>query len=105
MIGIFLSAVSQVILKKASMKTYPSKVYEYLNFPVISAYIIFIGTTLISIYAYKGIPLSLGSVLEATSYIYITFFGLTLFQEKLNLKKTAGLLLIIGGILIYSLLG
>lgn len=56
-------------------------------------------------YAYKGIPLSMGPVLEATSYIYITIFGVCIFKEKLNPKKIVALLLIVGGILVYSLLG
>ena len=71
----------------------------------IIAYSIFVGTTLLSVYAYKGIPLSMGPVLEATSYIYITIFGVCIFKEKLNPKKIVALLLIVDGILVYSLLG
>ena len=81
------------------------KLKEYLNPLVIIAYTIFVGTTLLSVYAYKGIPLSMGPVLEATSYIYITIFGVCIFKEKLNPKKIVALLLIVGGILVYSLLG
>ena len=40
-----------------------------------------------------------------TSYIYITIFGVCIFKEKLNPKKIVALLLIVGGILVYSLLG
>ena len=57
-----------------------------------------------SIYAYKGIPLSMGPVLEATSYIYVTVFGVTIFKEKLNRRKLIGLALIVLGIIVYSLL-
>lgn len=88
LLGVFLSAISQVMLKKAALKQYPNKIREYLNPLVILAYTIFIGTTFLSIRAYKGIPLSMGPVLEATSYIYVTVFGLTIFKEKLNLKKS-----------------
>ena len=105
LIGVFLSAISQVMLKKAAMKTYASKWKEYMNPLVIIAYTIFVGTTLLSVYAYKGIPLSMGPVLEATSYIYVTFFGVTVFREKLNRKKLEALVLIVGGILVYSLAG
>lgn len=105
LVGVFLSAISQVMLKKAAMKTYASKLKEYMNPLVIFAYVIFVGTTLLSVYAYKGIPLSMGPVLEATSYLYITFFGVVIFKEKLNKKKIGALMLIISGILVYSLLG
>ncbi len=105
LVGVFLSAISQVMLKKAAARQYDSKLKEYLNPLVIIAYTIFVGTTLLSVYAYKGIPLSMGPVLEATSYIYITIFGVYIFKEKLNPKKIVALLLIVGGILVYSLLG
>ena len=101
----FLSAISQVMLKKAALRQYPNKLREYLNPMVIVAYTIFVGTTFLSIYAYKGIPLSMGPVLEATSYIYVTVFGVTIFKEKLNRRKLIGLALIVSGIIVYSLLG
>ena len=105
LLGVFISAISQVMLKKAAMKTYASPIHEYLNLLVIFAYMLFVGTTFLSILAYRGIPLSLGPVLEATSYFYVTFFGITIFKEKLNRKKLLALTLIIAGILVYSLFG
>ncbi len=105
LLGVFLSAISQVMLKKAALRQYPNKIREYLNPLVIIAYTIFVGTTFLSIYAYKGIPLSMGPVLEATSYIYVTVFGVTIFKEKLNQRKLIGLALIVLGIIVYSLLG
>ena len=103
--GVFISAISQVMLKKAAMKKYDSKIAEYLNPLVIFAYILFFGTTLLSILAYKGIPLSMGPILEATSYIYITIFGVKIFKEKMNPKKYIALCFIVSGIIVYSLLG
>ena len=103
--GVFLGAVSQVLLKKAAMKTYASPIQEYLNPLVIFAYTLFIATTFLSIWAYKGIPLSMGPILEAASYIYITIFGVVIFKEKLNKKKILALCLILAGILVYSLFG
>lgn len=103
MTGVFVSAVSQVMLKKAALKTYDSPIKEYLNPIVIVAYILFFGTTLLSVLAYKGIPLSMGPIIEATSYIYVTFFGVKIFHEKMNRKKYLALGLIIAGIIIYSM--
>ena len=39
--GVFISALSQVILKKAANKTYDSRIKEYANPQVIIAYFIF----------------------------------------------------------------
>lgn len=60
---------------------------EYLNPMVIFAYAMFVGTTFLSIIAYRGIPLSMGPILEATSYIYVTVFGVKIFHERLNKKE------------------
>lgn len=103
--GVFIGAISQVMLKKASMRKYGSVLQEYLNPRVILAYILFVGTTLLSVFAYRVVPLSMGPVLESTSYIYVTIFGVVIFKEALNRRKLTGLALIITGILIYSALG
>lgn len=105
LLGVFVSAISQVMLKKASQKKYDHWLQEYLNPLVIFAYILFFGTTLLSIVAYRGIPLSMGPILEATSYLYVTVFGVTIFKEKLNWKKLLALLLILCGIAVYALAG
>lgn len=105
LLGTFLASISQVMLKKAALRSYESRLQEYLNPLVIVAYFIFLGTTFLSIFAYRGIPLSMGPVLEATSYIYVSIFGVTVFKETLSGRKIAALALILCGILIYSLLG
>ena len=101
--GVFIGAVSQVLLKKEAMRPHTSTIKEYLNLRVILAYMLFGSTTFISIVAYRGIPLSMGPVLDATSYIYVTVFGVKFFSEKLNWKKIIALCLIIVGILIYAI--
>lgn len=105
LVGVFISAVSQVLLKKAAMKKYDSVIKEYLNPLVIFAYAIFFASTLLSIMAYKVVPLSMGPILEATSYIYVTIFGVTIFKEKFNVKKLVALFFIVAGIIVYAVLG
>ncbi len=100
--GTFIASVSQVLLKKSAGKHYDNPLKEYLNPLVIGAYAIFVGSTVLSILAYRGIPLSMGPILEATGYFYITFFGVKIFKEKMNFKKIAALALIIVGIAVYS---
>lgn len=102
LLGTFISAVSQVILKKAALKTYDSRIKEYLNFPVIFAYTLFILTTFMCIFAYRVVPLSYGPVLESTSYLYVTLFGVFIFKEKITKKKVIALGLILAGIVLYS---
>lgn len=101
--SVFISAVSQVMLKKSALKTYDSPIKEYLNPLVIFAYALFVGTTLLSVIAYKGIPLSLGPVLESTAYVYVTVFGVLIFKERMTKGKLGALVLIIAGIVVYAL--
>lgn len=100
--GTFISAVSQVMLKKSALKTYDSKIREYLNPLVIFAYAMFFLATLCTVFAYRVVPLSMGPILEATSYIYVTIFGVTIFKEKLSKRKIIALVLIIAGIVVYT---
>lgn len=105
LLGVFISSIAQVLLKKAAQKQYDSVLQEYLNWPVITAYAIFFAATFLSIYAYRVVPLSMGPILEATGYLWVTLFGVTIFHERLDKWKLAALALIIGGIIVYSALG
>lgn len=102
LLSVLISAISQVMLKKSALKTYDSPVQEYLNPLVIFAYVLFVGTTLLSVIAYRGIPLSLGPVLESTAYVYVTIFGVLIFKERMTRGKFCALALIIAGIVVYS---
>lgn len=102
LVGVFVSSIGQVLLKKSANRTYDSPLREYLNPLVIAGYVLFVGSTLLSVYAYRGIPLSMGEILDATGYIYVTVFGVTIFHERLNRRKVLALVLIVVGIVIYS---
>ena len=95
----FISATSQVMLKKAAMKTYESRLREYLNPQVIMAYVIFVAATVMTVWSYKGIEVSQGTLLETSSYIFIFAFDVAIFRQKITGKKLIGALLIVGGIL------
>ena len=101
--GVLISAASQVLLKKSAIKEHGSVLKEYLNLQVLLAYGVFVCATLFTVVSYKVVPLSLGPILEATSYLYVTVFGVLFFREPFSKKKAIALLLIVGGVLIYSL--
>lgn len=101
--GVFVSAIAQVMLKKSAQEQHESVLGEYLNFRVIFAYTIFFSATLLSVLSYRGIPLSMGPLLDATGYLYVTIFGVTIFHEKMTKKRLAALALIVCGIAVYSL--
>ncbi len=99
----FLASVSQVLLKKAAMREHKSLLAEYTDWRVILGYGLFVGCTLLTMLAYRGVPLNVGPVLEATGYLYVTIFGVTIFRERMNPKKIGALALILLGIVVYAL--
>lgn len=101
--GVFISSISQIILKKSADREYPSKIREYLNVRVIFSYIIFFGATLCSILAYTKIPLSLGPILESSGYFFVAVLSYIFLKEKISKQKMFGLSIIIIGIIIYAL--
>ena len=101
--AVFISAVSQIMLKLAARKQYKSKIYEYLNPFVIFSYALFFGCTLITLLAYRKVPLSLGQILDSSGYIFVTILGTTILKEKLSIKKMIGMAIILIGIFVFTL--
>ncbi len=97
-----ISAFSQILLKIAARRKYSSWIYEYLNVRVISAYAIFFIATLITVYCYKVVPLSLGAMLEASGYVFVTVLGRIILKEKVCKQKLAGMALVILGVVIVA---
>ncbi len=100
--GVFISSISQIILKKSAQKKYENKIKEYLNPRVIFAYMIFFAATLCSVLAYTKIPLSFGPILESAGYIFVAILSRMFLKEKISKQKMLGLSIIIIGIIIYS---
>ena len=105
LVSVFVSAISQVMLKISANRQHQSAVKEYANPLVVGAYALLVLSTLMPVYAYKAVPLSMGPILESTSYLYITAFGVLIFKEKVSAKKLLALALIVGGICVFALLG
>lgn len=102
LVSVFISSCSQIALKKSANDRHGSFIKEILNPVVMGAYVCFLGASLLTTMAYRGVPLSLGPVLEATSYIYIVILSRIFLNEKITRKKIMGNVLIIVGILIYA---
>lgn len=103
--NVFISSIAQVLLKKSALKKHASFVREYLNPYVVGGYSILFVCTLMKIFAYRELPISLGPVLEATSYVYVTIFGATIFGERVSKRKLLALCLILGGVAVFAFAG
>lgn len=103
LIGVFVSSLSQILLKKAAMQQYDNSLKFYLNPKVIFAYFLFFGCTLLSVYALKVVPLSMSPILESVGYIFVAILSYIFFKERLNKKQILGMGLIILGIVVFTL--
>ena len=103
--SVFVSAISQVMLKISASRPHESAIREYANPLVVGAYALFVVSTRLTVFAYREGPLSLGPVLESTSYVYVTIFGALIFHERVTAKKLLALALIVGGICTFALRG
>ena len=103
--GELLASVSQVLLKKSSQKEYPSFIREYLNVLVIGGYGLLVLSMIVGIFCYKGLGYMGVVVMEPIAYIMVMFFSRIFFKEKITVNKIIGMCLIIGGIVVFNLLG
>jgi drug/metabolite transporter (DMT)-like permease len=101
--SVFISSLSQIILKKSAGKTYENRLREYLNVSVMSAYFLFFLSSLMTVAAYRFVPLSMGTILEASGYIWVTVLGAILLRERVSPRKLLGLAVLIIGIFIFNI--
>ena len=69
--GTFFTAFSQLLLKQSANRKYSHPIYEYLNWRVITAYGIFGGVLLLNTYAFTGVDMKYGSVIDTFSYVFV----------------------------------
>lgn len=101
--GVLISAFAQVLLKKSADTKKENIIKEYFNVKTICSYAIFFIATLCSVFAYKYLPLSYGPVLGTLEYIFVAVLSYILLKEKISKKKLVGLLIVLTGVLIYSI--
>lgn len=101
--AVLVSSVSQIGLKISSNKNYESRLKEYLNPWVITSYALFFSATLITIFAMRIISVSRAMILESAGYIFVTVLSCAFLKERCSIKKTAGIFLILLGVIVYSI--
>lgn len=97
-VSVFISSVAQMLLKKSAQKTHSTVIKEYLNPYVISAYAIFLISTMLTVLALKEVPLSTAPAIESLGYVFVAVLGYCVIHERIGRRKLAGILLIIVGI-------
>lgn len=103
LLAVFISSMAQLILKKTALSIYPATWRRYINPGVFAGYSILVGVTLLTAFAYRGVPLKAGPVLQSSGYIFIALLSRFFLGEKLSQTQWKGIFLIILGILVFHL--
>ena len=102
-VSVFVASLSQILLKISANKTYRDRLHEYLNPYVIIGYMMMVGTTVLTILAYRGIEYKNGPVIESLGYILIMILSFFFFKEPITKRKVFGNALILLGIIVFYL--
>jgi len=99
----FFTALSQVLMKQSAQIEHKSWIYEYLNWRVILAYGIAFTVLMVNTYAYTEVDIKYASIIDSFSYVNVMLFSYLLLKEQFTKTQLIGNLVIILGILIYTL--
>lgn len=102
--GVFIATIAQILLKKSAEKNIDVKSFkeQYINKLVIVGYLLLFISMLIPLYTYQFVPLKYGAVIESLGYAFIMILSAVFLKEKITKKKLLGNVLIIVGVIIFS---
>lgn len=103
LLSVTIASFSQILLKKSAAKKYDNVIKEYLNPYVIIGYGMMVGSTILTILAYRGIEYKNGPVIESLGYILIIALSYFFFKEPVTKKKIIGNVLILLGVFVFYL--
>ena len=101
LLSVVIASFSQVMLKLGAGKTYSSKIREYLNIYVIGGYGMMFVSMILTILAYSHLSFLSVPVVEAVGYVLVPVLSYFFFKERISIRKVAGILFILTGIMIY----
>ena len=99
----FFSAISQILLKRSADIEHENWIKEYLNWRVITAYSIYAIVLLLNIWAFTKVDLKYGAVIDTFTYVFVMLLSIALLHEKIPKGRVIGNILIMIGVIVYTL--
>lgn len=99
--GVTIAAFSQILLKSSANRPHEGFWKQYLNWRVITGYVMLLVSMLFSIWAYSGMEYKYGPAIESIGFGLVAFLSWLILKEKLTKKKIIGIALIVGGLIVY----
>lgn len=100
-----IAAFSHMLLKKSASESHENIIREYLNIKVILGYGLMFAGMFLCIFAYsKEVSMQSGAIMDSTGNIWVMILSFLCFREPITKKKVIGNILIISGIILFSVL-
>ena len=98
MLGVIISSLAQILLKKSAMGKHDSQIKEYLNSKVILGYFLIFSGTVLAIIAYQEIEFKYGTMMHSTGVIFVLIFEMMFLKIKPTRHRIIGVLIIVAGV-------
>lgn len=102
LILVLASSFSQILLKSSANENRVG-LKIFINKKVTLAYGILFSVMVLITMLYRFIPLSIGTLLESASFIFVPILSFLVLEEKMNFRQIIGVLVIISGIIVVVL--
>ena len=102
-LAVFVVSVSQILLKQSAQTEHKNIIYKFLNWRVLLGYALLFGTTIINVFAYRGVELKVTPMIESTGIIWVTILAVFLLGERPTKRAILSIIVTIVGIIVFSL--
>lgn len=103
-LSVLAASFAQMLLKKGASVPHKTVWGEYINFHVIGGYSLMGLSLLANIFAMsRGVQVKELGCLEALSYLFVPVLSFWFFRERLSVRKSLSVVVIIAGVLIFFL--
>ena len=99
----FITALSQIILKKSANREHRSIFFEYLNPYVVFSYVCYAGVLVLNVFIYTKVDYRFGVVINSMSNVFVMLLSHILLKESITKKRIIGNAIIVCGILVFML--
>ena len=99
----FITAFSQIILKKSANKKHKSVFFEYLNPYVLFSYVCYIGVLVLNVFICTKVDYRFGVVINSMSTVFVMLLSNIILKESITRKRIIGNVIIVCGILVFML--
>lgn len=102
-LSVFIASVSQILLKQSAQTEHRHFICKFLNWRVLLSYGLLLGTTVVNVFAYRGIELKVTPMIEATGIIWVTILAVLFLGERPTKRAILSIVITIIGIIVFSL--